>query len=190
MCRVWSRCCGWSTRWHKPTRRWRTTMPLTQATISRRRGSSRARSTAGTKPCRSWRCRRCWRSARANRRTALLVEALSRAEAGGLVRVFADTLPEVVEPRPAIRAQWRSCPGVARLHRPGAGGSERHRRRSDQDRRRWRAAPYSRPRKTRCCNCWPAGLPNKRIATELGSERRDREMAHEEAVRQARRRQP
>jgi LuxR family maltose regulon positive regulatory protein len=97
---------------------------------------------------------------------ALLTEALSRAESGGLVRVFADTLPEVVDL-------------VRRCVQGGPAGAVK---RGFIDRvlaaaeatatSELRAAPPGgnallTPKENQVLQLLAGGLPNKRIATEL-----------------------
>jgi LuxR family maltose regulon positive regulatory protein len=97
---------------------------------------------------------------------ARLTEALSRAESGGLVRVFADTLPEVVD---LVHRRTQASPAgavtpafidrVLAASEPSAT-TER------------RTAPSTgnallTPKENQVLQLLAGGLPNKRIATEL-----------------------
>jgi len=97
---------------------------------------------------------------------ALLTEALSRAESGGLVRVFADTLPEVAD---LIRRHRHGIPAAivtgAFIDRvlAAAESTTTHER---------QPAPPGRsslltPKEYQVLRLLAGGLPNKRIATEL-----------------------
>jgi LuxR family transcriptional regulator, maltose regulon positive regulatory protein len=97
---------------------------------------------------------------------ALLTEALSRAEAGGLVRVFADTLPEVVE---LVRRRTRPGPmsAVSRgfIDRVLAAAEATPTGEPEP-------APSGRsalltPKESQVLQLLAGGLQNKQIATEL-----------------------
>ena len=96
----------------------------------------------------------------------LLTEALSRAESGGLVRVFADTLPEVVEliGRHARGGLVRSVSRefidrVLAAAEPGA--------RSGQESTPPARSALLTPKEYQVLRLLAGGLPNKRIAAEL-----------------------
>jgi LuxR family transcriptional regulator, maltose regulon positive regulatory protein len=97
---------------------------------------------------------------------ALLTEALSRAESGGLVRVFADTLPGVVA---LVSRHVNSIP-AATVTRPfidrvlAAGESSLSS--EQQPAGRGRSALLT-PKEDQVLRLLAGGLPNKRIATEL-----------------------
>ena len=97
---------------------------------------------------------------------ALLIEALSRAESGGLVRVFADTLPEVID-LVRRRMQGGSAGTVTRAFigrvlaasEVAAAGAHP-------------SGPLARnamltPKENQVLQLLAGGLPNKRIAVEL-----------------------
>jgi len=97
---------------------------------------------------------------------ALVIEALSRAESGGLVRVFADTMPDVID---VIRR--RALAGAtgtvtrAFIDRVLAAADATAHSRSPP-------APSGRsalltPKESQVLQLLAGGLPNKRIATEL-----------------------
>jgi LuxR family maltose regulon positive regulatory protein len=97
---------------------------------------------------------------------ALLIEALSRAESGGLVRVFADTLPEIVQ---LVRRHAQGVPaGTVSpefIERVLAAAEPRATRGEG-------AEPPTRsalltPKEYQVLQLLAGGLPNKRIATEL-----------------------
>jgi LuxR family maltose regulon positive regulatory protein len=98
---------------------------------------------------------------------ASLTEALSRAESGGLVRVFADSLPEVVD---LIRRRMqRSLDAVvtpAFIDRVLAAAE------AATTGEQQPASPAGNamltPKETQVLQLLAGGLPNKRIATELG----------------------
>ena len=97
---------------------------------------------------------------------ALLTEALSRAEAGGLVRVFADTLPEVVE---LVRRCTRQGPmGVVSrgfIDRVLAA-AEPTPTAEQQPAQSGRGALLT-PKESQVLQLLAGGLQNKQIATEL-----------------------
>jgi LuxR family maltose regulon positive regulatory protein len=97
---------------------------------------------------------------------ALLIEALSRAESGGLVRVFADTLPEVVD---LVRRRVQGGPAGTVTHafieRVLAGAEA-------TATSELRATPPAgnallTPQENQVLQLLAGGLPNKRIAAEL-----------------------
>jgi len=96
----------------------------------------------------------------------LLTEALSRAESGGLVRVFADTLPEVVDlVRRRLQHGLHSTVRRAFIDRVLAASGPTAT--SEQ-----RPAPAAggallTPKEYQVLRLLAGGLPNKRIATEL-----------------------
>jgi LuxR family maltose regulon positive regulatory protein len=96
----------------------------------------------------------------------LLTEALSRAESGGLVRVFADTLPEVVElvsrhARGGLvgSASREFIDRVLAAAEPGA--------RSGQESTPLARSALLTPKEYQVLRLLAGGLPNKRIAAEL-----------------------
>jgi LuxR family maltose regulon positive regulatory protein len=97
---------------------------------------------------------------------ALLVESLSRAESGGLVRVFADTLPEIVD--------------LVRRHAQGGAAGAGSRRFVERVLAASEASESGEPRpahpagnamltpkESQVLQLLAGGLPNKRIAAEL-----------------------
>lgn len=97
---------------------------------------------------------------------ALLTEALSRAESGGLVRVFADTLPEVVD---LVRRHVLGNPAstvtpafIARVLAASQAPATTELR---------AASPAGNalltPKENQVLQLLAGGLPNKRIATEM-----------------------
>jgi LuxR family maltose regulon positive regulatory protein len=99
--------------------------------------------------------------------SALLVEALSRAEAGDLVRVFADTHPEVVDLVRRFAQRGAYCP-VTRafidrvLAAANVTAAETARPASLAE------SGILTPKEGEVLQLLAAGLANKRIATELG----------------------
>jgi LuxR family maltose regulon positive regulatory protein len=97
---------------------------------------------------------------------ARMTEALSRAESGGLVRVFADTLPEVVDlVRRHVQGRLADTVKPAFIDRVLAASEP-----SATTERR--AAPPAgnallTPKENQVLQLLAGGLPNKRIATEL-----------------------
>jgi LuxR family maltose regulon positive regulatory protein len=97
---------------------------------------------------------------------APLIEALSRAESGGLVRVFADTLPEVVDlVRRRMQGAAKGTVTSAFIDRVLAASEAAAT--SEQ-----RAAPLAgnamlTPKENQVLQLLAGGLSNKRIATEL-----------------------
>jgi LuxR family maltose regulon positive regulatory protein len=99
--------------------------------------------------------------------SALLTEALSLAEAGGLVRVFADTHPEVVElirrfaqrgaHAPTSRASIERVLAAANVTATATISPEAQ-----------TGSGILTPKENEVLQLLAAGLPNKRIATELG----------------------
>lgn len=97
---------------------------------------------------------------------ALLTEALSRAEAGGLVRVFADTLPEVVE---LIRRRARgslSGPVTGAFIDRVLAAAEADPASGRQSTALVKSALLT-PKEFQVLRLLAGGLPNKRIAAEL-----------------------
>jgi len=95
-----------------------------------------------------------------------LVEALSRAESGGLVRVFADTLPDLTD---LVRRHAHEIPASAVTRRfiervlAAAESTEA----SDQQPVHPARSALLTPKEDQVLRLLAGGLPNKRIATEL-----------------------
>jgi LuxR family transcriptional regulator, maltose regulon positive regulatory protein len=97
---------------------------------------------------------------------AALIEAVSRAGSGGLVRVFADTLPEVVD-LVRRRLQGTAHPSVSRvfLDRVLAAAEAVHE--IEQQTAPLAGGALLTPKESAVLRLLAGGLPNKRIATEL-----------------------
>jgi len=97
---------------------------------------------------------------------ALLTEALSRAESGGLVRVFADTLPEVVD---LLRRQVHDGPieTVARAFIDRVLAASEAAATTGQRRPPLAGNAMLTPKENLVLQLLAGGLPNKRIAAEL-----------------------
>ena len=97
---------------------------------------------------------------------ALLTEALSRAESGGLVRVFADTLPEVVD---LVRRHVLGNP--ASTVTPAFIARELAASQAPATTELRAASPAGNalltPKENQVLQLLAGGLPNKRIATEM-----------------------
>jgi LuxR family maltose regulon positive regulatory protein len=97
---------------------------------------------------------------------ALLTEALSRAEYGGLVRVFADTLPELVE-LVRRRTQGGSAGPVTRAFINRVLAASEATVACDPDAAQPAGNALLTPKESQVLRLLAGGLPNKRIATEL-----------------------
>jgi len=97
---------------------------------------------------------------------APLTEALSRAEAGGLVRVFADTLPEVVD---LVRRRMPDGPTgtVTRAFIDRVLAASEATAPSDSRPARLSGNAMLTPKENQVLQLLAGGLPNKRIAAEL-----------------------
>jgi LuxR family maltose regulon positive regulatory protein len=97
---------------------------------------------------------------------ALLTEALSRAESGGLVRVFADTLPELVA-LVRRRTQGGSAGPVTRAFVNRVLAASEATVAGDPDVAEPAGNALLTPKENQVLRLLAGGLPNKRIATEL-----------------------
>ena len=97
---------------------------------------------------------------------ALLTEALSRAESGGLVRVFADTLPELVE-LVRRRAQGGAAGSVTRAFIERVLAASEATVASEPGVAQPAGNSLLTPKENQVLQLLAGGLPNKRIATEL-----------------------
>jgi LuxR family maltose regulon positive regulatory protein len=97
---------------------------------------------------------------------ALLIEALSRAESGGLVRVFADTLPEVVD---LLRRRGQGGPAgaVTRAFIDRALAASEAAEASARPAGPTTGNALLTPKENQVLQLLAGGLPNKRIAAEL-----------------------
>jgi LuxR family maltose regulon positive regulatory protein len=97
---------------------------------------------------------------------AQLIEALSRAESGGLVRVFADTLPEVVD---LVRRRMQGGPPatVARAFIDRVLAASEPVTTSAQPSGPPAGNAMLTPKESQVLQLLAGGLPNKRIAAEL-----------------------
>jgi LuxR family maltose regulon positive regulatory protein len=97
---------------------------------------------------------------------APLIEALSRAEAGGLVRVFADTLPEVVD-LVRRRGQGRPTGTVTRAFIDRVLAASEVNKSGEQPSGVPAGNAMLTPKENQVLQLLAGGLPNKRIAVEL-----------------------
>jgi LuxR family maltose regulon positive regulatory protein len=97
---------------------------------------------------------------------ALLTEALSRAESGGLVRVFADTLPELVE---LVHRRLPGAPGgpVSRAFIARVLATTEATVMSEPRAAQPAGNALLTPKENQVLQLLGGGLPNKQIATEL-----------------------
>jgi len=97
---------------------------------------------------------------------ALLTEALSRAESGGLVRVFADALPEVVD---LVRRRMNdiATTTVTRAFVDRVLAASEPGRTSEQRPARLAGNAMLTPKENQVLQLLAGGLHNKQIATEL-----------------------
>jgi LuxR family maltose regulon positive regulatory protein len=102
----------------------------------------------------------------------LLNAALGRAESGGQVRVFADTLPEVTEliSRWSItdKAQTIVSPGFLLQVLEAAGSDSSEAQPVTAQKITAAASAFLTPKETEVLNLLAGGLPNKRIAATMG----------------------
>jgi LuxR family maltose regulon positive regulatory protein len=97
---------------------------------------------------------------------AMLTEALSRAESGGLIRVFADTLPDVVE---LVRRRMQQGPmgTVSRVFIERVLAAAEATPTGEQQLAQSGRSALLTPKESQVLHLLAGGLQNKQIATEL-----------------------